>query len=314
VSGKRKRSSSGYRQPQPRKPPTSAEAAQSERRGLLDGLFSPRVPGSSPMPRIRTTFARGFLLVASTPALAFGLPLAALAAWSALLSFGFQGPFSLLTALFAYPPVGTYADGVLSASVFGGTAGAQLAIFGFLIVRAAFMALIATTTIERLRSGRVTTWSLLRAARILPTTITVNVAGLALLIIGNIVGAFLGPGLGLLAFVSAMVAGMYLFAFAPAIAADEDRTMPAVMTRSVRGARMPGSGNLTLAVTATFGSWAILVSPIPGSQIGVNPSALAWGIVLFVNLLHVAVQATFAVRYLAVATEIPEMPAPRRTR
>jgi hypothetical protein len=299
VSDRDRKKGSGYRAP--------AKAAQpASRGGFLDSLFAPRAPGASPMPKIRTTFARGFSLVVSTPALLAGIPLVVLLVWLALLALGFQGPFSLLTGTFSYPPVGTYADGILSASVLGGAAAAQLGIFAFAIVRAILLALVATISVERLRTGAVTRWAALRALRILPVTVTVNVAGLALLIVGNLLGAFLGPGLGLLAFVAAMVAGTYLFAFAPAIAADEDRPMPMVMSRSVRAARMPGSGNLTLASIAVVGGWAFLVAPLPGSTIGVNPSAAAWAIVLVVNLLHVAVQATFVYRYLLVAHVVPE--------
>ncbi|MGE5227965.1 MAG: hypothetical protein ACM3OO_13915 [Planctomycetaceae bacterium] len=301
MSDRDRKRGSGYRAP--------AKAAEpASRGGFLDSLFAPRVPGASPMPKIRTTFARGFALVVSTPALVAGVPVVGLIAWLAFLAAGFQGPFSILSGTFAYPPVGTYADGILSASVLGGTAAAQLGIFLFAIVRAILLALVATISVERLRTGAVSRWALLRGLRILPVTITVNVAGLALLIAGNLLGAFLGPGLGLLAFVAAMVAGTYLFAFAPAIAADEDRPMPMVMSRSVRAARMPGSGNLTLASIAVVGGWAFLVAPLPGSTIGVNPSAAAWAFVLVVNLLHVALQATFAYRYLVVAHAVPEAP------
>jgi hypothetical protein len=301
VSDRDRKRGSGYRAP--------AKAAEpASRGGFLDSLFTPRTPGASPMPKIRTTFARGFALVVSTPALLVGIPVAVMAVWLATLAAGFQGPFSILTGTFAYPPVGTYADGILSASVLGGTAGGQLGIFLFAMVRAVLLALVATISVERLRTGGVSRWAVLRALRIFPVTVTVNVAGLALLIAGNLLGAFLGPGLGLLAFVAAMVAGTYLFAFAPAIAADEDRPMPMVMSRAVRAARMPGSGNLTLASIAVVGGWAFLVAPLPGSTIGVNPSAAAWAVVLVVNLMHVVLQATFAYRYLAVAHAVPEAP------
>jgi hypothetical protein len=49
----------------------------------------------------------------------------------------------------------------------------------------------------------------------------------------------------------------------------------------------------------------------PGSELGVNPTVDAWVLVLVANLLHVAVQAAVAFRYLSVADRVPEV-APKR--
>jgi hypothetical protein len=299
--GGAQRRPSGYRAP--------ASAAEPEaRRGFLDSLFAPRIPGASPMPKLRTTFARGFALATSTPAIVIGLPLVALGVWLALLAGGFQGPFSYLYSLLAFSPIGTSVDWSVSANVFGGAA--QFGVLGFLVVRALLVGLVTTIAVERYRTGTVSRWAVARAFRILPTTITVNVAGFALLVIAQLLLAFLGPGLGLLGVVAAMVAGVYFFAFAPTIAADEDRKMPAVMQRSIRAARLPQSGNLTLAGLYTLGATAVVLAPTPGSLIGVNPTIGAWVAVLIANLLHAAILATFSFRYLCVADAVPEAPAP----
>jgi hypothetical protein len=74
---------------------------------------------------------------------------------------------------------------------------------------------------------------------------------------------------------------------------------------------MPGAGNLTLAAIYVVASIALLVAPgKPGSDLGVNPTVGAWVLVLVANLLHVAMQATLAYRYLSVAGEVAEA-APR---
>ena len=297
----RKPRPAGYRDPTP-------EAPSQERRGFLDSLLTPRPPGSTPMPRLRTTFARGVVLTISTPALVFGVPATLLGLWLALLAAGFQGPFMLLGALFAVPPVGTFVDTQLSGQVFREGLLSAFGVFGFVFVRAVVLALVATVSVERLRTGTVTSWSLRRALRVLPTTFTVSFSGLAILIIGNIVSVFLGPGLGLLAFVASITAGVYLFAFAPAVAADEDRGLPDTMRRAIRMARMPGSSNLWLAVLYALGSLALLLAAIPGGAVGVNPSALAWVVSVVANLLHVAVAVTFVFRYLSVAALTPEPP------
>jgi hypothetical protein len=264
------------------------------------------------MPRLRTTFARGVVLVLSTPALVLGVPLVMLLVWLALLAIGFQGPFTLLEALFAVPPVGTFVDTQLSGQVFRQGGFAAFGVFGFVFFRSVVLAIVATVSVERLRTGRVTSWAVKRALRVLPTTFAVSFSGLAILIVGNIVSVFLGPGLGLLAFVAAITAGVYLFAFAPAVAADEDRTLPDTMRRALRVARMPGSSNLWLAVIYALGSLALLLAAIPGGTIGVNPSAGAWTISVLINLLHVAVAATFVFRYLSVAALTPDEPPASR--
>lgn len=299
---KSRQQQAGYRETAP-----AAEAPV--RRGFLDSLFSPRLPGSTPMPRLRTTFARGVAVAISTPALVFGVPAALLAVWLMLVATGFQGPFTLLDALFAIPPVGTFVDTQLSSQILRGSSVAPFLVFVFVLLRSIVVALVATASVERLRTGRVTSWTLRRAIAVLPVAFTVSFSSLAILIIGNIVSVFLGPGLGLLGFVASITVGVYLFAFAPTIAADEDRSLPDAMRRALRVARMPGSSNLWLAVLYSLGSLALLLAAIPGSTIGVNPSAAAWVIAVVVNLLHVSVAATLSFRYLSVAPFMPD-PAP----
>jgi hypothetical protein len=312
MTNRDRRRPSGYREPQVAPEPPA-------RKGFLDALLTPRPPGSTPMPRLRSTFARGVVTALSTPVLVFGVPVVMLVVWGVLLAAGFQGPFTLLEALFAVPPVGTFVDTQLSSQVFRQGGLAAFGVFGFVAWRALVLALVATIAVERLRTGRVTTWAVRRALRVLPSTLAVAFSGLAILIIGNIVSVFLGPGLGLLAFVASMTAGVYLFAFVPAVAADEDRSLPDTMRRALRVARMPGSSNLWLAVLYALGSLALLLAAIPGGTIGVNPSAAAWTISVVVNLLHVAVGVTFVFRYVSVAALTPdapplERPAPRGRR
>jgi hypothetical protein len=300
------------RNPKPRRQAGYREAAPvveaPARRGFLDSLLSPRPPGSTPMPPLRTTFARGAAVAISTPALVFGVPVLLLITWLALLAAGFQGPFTLLDALFAVPPVGTFVDTQLSSQILRGSSVAPFLVFGFVLFRSILVALVATASVERLRTGRVTWWTLRRAVAVLPVAFTVSFSSLAILIIGNIVSVFLGPGLGLLGFVASITLGVYLFAFAPTIAADEDRKLPDAMRRALRVARMPGSSNLWLAVLYALGSLALLLAAIPGSTIGVNPSPAAWVIAVVVNLLHVSVAATFSFRYLSVAPYVPDPP------
>jgi hypothetical protein len=63
--------------------------------------------------------------------------------------------------------------------------------------------------------------------------------------------------------------------------------------------------------------FATFLSPgLPGVLLDVNPPFTAWIYVVLMDLLHVAIVAAFALRYLAVAGEVPDAPvrAPSRER
>jgi len=107
-----------------------------------------------------------------------------------------------------------------------------------------------------------------------------------------------------------------LFAFAPIISITEHRRLMDCLGRSVRAARLPGSGNLTFAAIYAVPVYATFLAPgVPGILLGVNPSAGAWAFVVLMNLLHIAIVGAWALRYLAIADEVPEAPArPTRDR
>ena len=150
-----------------------------------------------------------------------------------------------------------------------------------------------------------------RALRVIRTTAAVGLLGLGLLVAGNLVAALFGSIGVILGLVGSMVVGVYLFGFAPAIAADEDRRVSDILIRSVRASRMPGSANLWFAIGYVLLALISVVAPLPGSEIGVTPSISAWAACILVNLFGVLVQATLVYRYLVVAPEVPEQPQQR---
>jgi hypothetical protein len=172
---------------------------------------------------------------------------------------------------------------------------------------------VTTTAVERMRTGSVSIWSIRRGIHVWPVAIAVAVVNLGVLILANFV-QLLGGGIGFILAVGLLVAGVYLFAFAPAIAADEELSLPLTLSKTVRAARLPGSNNLTLAVLYAVPSFALLLAPLPGSLIGVNPSVGAWTISIVINVLQMAAVAMFAFRYLAIGADVPDVPASRNVR
>ena len=273
------------------------------------------------MPKIRTSITRGLATILATPALVVAVPIVILLEWLVLLAFGFQGPFTILGATFAIPPISTSTDVSLASNIFsavGATGpGAALAplvgITVFLAVHAAIQALVTTVAVERMRTGSVSVWSLRRGMHVWPVAIAVGVVNLGVLIVANFV-QLLGGGIGFILAVSLLVAGVYLFASAPAIAADEELSLPLTLSKAVRAARLPGSNNLMLAVLYAVPSFALLLAPLPGSLIGVNPSIGAWTASILINVLQAAAVAMFAFRYLAIGAEVADAPTPRNAR
>ena len=273
------------------------------------------------MPKIRTSITRGLATVLATPALVAAVPVVIMIEWLVLLAFGFQGPFTILGATFAIPPISTSTDVSLASNIFsavGATGpGAALAPLGgitaFLVLHAALQALVTTIAVERMRTGSVSGWSVRRSIHVLPVTIAVAVVNLGVLIVANFV-QLLGGGIGFILAVALLVAGVYLFAFAPAIAADEDLSLPVTMSKAVRAARSPGSSNLTLAVLYAVPSFALLLAPLPGSLIGVNPSVGAWAVSILINVVQMAAVAMFAFRYLAIGANVADASSPRSGR
>jgi hypothetical protein len=315
------------RKPSQRRPVSTYRASARQepevRRGFLDRFVPP--PGATPMPRIRTSFTRGLCAVLATPSVVVAIPVLVLIEWIVLVAFGFQGPFALLGSTFGVPPISTWTDFTLASSVFttigragvGTAARPLIAIAAFLAISAALQAVVTTVAVERFRAGSVTSWAVRRALHVWPFTIAIGVANVGVLIAAGL-GRVLGAGIGLLITIAILMAGVYLLAFAPAIAADEDHAIPFTLSKAVRAARMPGSSNLLFAALYVVPSIAILsatsLGALPGSTIDVNPSIGAWVTVILLNLLQAAVVATFAFRYLSVADVVPDAPTPRARR
>jgi hypothetical protein len=275
------------------------------RRGLLSGLSAPPMDS---MPRMRTSFTRGLAGTWSSPVVVGALLVWLLAEWLVLVALGYPGPFALLSYASAPTPLSTFTD--LSVAI--GTLGVQrglLFVFGPAAVHALWFSLLTGLALETIESGGATRWGAIRGLRAFPVVFALHVIGVAVLFASDIVSGLGGLGLALVVRMAGIVVATWVFAFAPVIAVSERRRLMDCIGRSIRAARMPGSGNLTFAAIYAVPVFATLLAPgLPGSLLGVNPPYSAWIYVVLMNLLHAAIVGAFALRYLAVAEEVPDAP------
>lgn len=269
--------------------------------------------GDSPLPPIGRSLARGALAVASQPVL-LGLTIAlVVGAWLALVAIGFEGVPSRLVAVLAMPPISTYFDLGTGASVYGIGPSFLIFVAVSVLVRSLVYAALAGLILEALEDGRVTRYGLLRGLVAIPTTLVVQVASFSLIIAGNLIFPVLGPGIGFLGFVSALVAGLFFLGFAPTAAIREGRPVMETVRRSARAAMLPGGRQLVLCALYFFLALPVLVGFAPGGgEITANPTLLNWIFVLLVNVGHVAFMAAFAYRWVVAEPMVPDQPVRRR--
>jgi hypothetical protein len=280
-------------------------------RGLFGGaLFG---SGPSPLPPLGRSLGRGLLAVASQPSLV-GLAIAlVVAAWIGLIMLGFEGSPGRTVDLLAMPPISTYFDLGTGASVFGFGSSFLVFIGLALLVRAIVTSVLTGMILESLEAGRVTLAGAILGLRAFPTALAVSVLSFSLIVAGNIVFPILGPGIGFLGFVAALVAGLFFLGFAPAAAIREGRGVTESLRRSGRAAMLPGGRHLLLCTLYFFLALPVVVGFAPGGgEISANPSLVTWVFVLGVNVLHVAFMAAFAYRWVIAEPEVPEQPVPRR--
>jgi len=281
------------------------------------GLFSAGAPPMDSMPRVRTAFTHGLLGAWSSPVLVGSLLAWLLGAWLVAVAAGYPGPVALLANVSAPVPLSTFTDLTLATGVLGVRQGI---LFAFVTgsVHSLWFSLLTGMAIEAIESGTVSRWGAIRGLRAFPVVFALHVLGVAVLFMAEIASVLGGSGIALLIQIAALVVTTWAFVFAPVIAVAERRRLTDCLGRSVRAARMPGSGNLSFAAIYAVPMYAALIAfGGPSNQLDVSPSASAWLFVVLMNLLHAALVGAFAMRYLAIADEVPEAPvraAPSRDR
>jgi hypothetical protein len=269
--------------------------------------------GDSALPPIGRSLGRGLVAVASQPILVVTTVVVVAAAWFGLLALGFEGVPTRLADILAMAPVSTFFDLGTGAAMYG--TGTEFLIFlgGSIAVRAILTALLTGMVLEALEDGRVTRYGVLRGVTALPTAVVVQIASFSLIVAGNLVLPVLGPGLGFLGFVSALVGGLFFLGFAPVAAIREGRTVMETIRRSARAALLPRGRQLMLCSLYFLLALPVAVGFAPGgSEITANPTLVTWMFVLVANVLHLAFMATFAYRWVVAEPDVPDQPVRRR--
>ena len=288
----------------------AAQPAPAPRRPFGSALFG---SASSVMPPIGRSLGRGLLTVISSPVLVVVALLLVPFAWLALIAIGFEGSPSRLVDVLALPPISTYFDLGTGASMVG-IGPAFLVFTGVaLLIRSVVFALLSGMIVEALEDGRVSSYGLLRGLGVIPTIVVVEVASFTLIVAGNLVFPVLGPGIGFLAFVAALVGGLFFLGFAPTAAIRQGRGVMESLRRSGRAAMLPGSRHLLFCILYFFIALPVVVGFAPGgSDITANPTLVTWIFALAVNVLHLGFMAALSYRWIVAEPSVPEEPVRRR--
>ena len=265
------------------------------------------------MPPIGRSLGRGLLTVASSPVLLLVALMAPPVVWLVVLASGYEGPPAPLVYALAVPPISTVFDLGAGSSAVGLGPSFLVFIAVALPLRAVAYGLLAGIIVETLETGRVSAHGLRRSASAISTVLVIEVLSFSLIVAGQMVVPLLGPGIGLLAQVAALVGGVFFLGFAPTAAIRQGRRIPDTIRRSGRAALLPGSQHLLFCSIYTFFA-VFVVSPLApgGTEITANPTLRSWVFVLVVSVLHLGFMAALSYRWIVAEPSVPEEPVRRR--
>ena len=297
-------------------PETTVEAEDFEqedaphRRRFGSGLLS---CGPSAMPPIGRSLGSGLLAVVSSPILLAIAVVVPLLAWLTLLALGFEGRPSLLVDVLALPPISTYFDLGTGESLLSLGPSFLVFIGVAVLLRSLLYGLVAGMIVETLEDGQISKWGLLRGVSAIPTVLAVNLLSFSLILASNVIFPVLGPGIGLLAAIGALVGGLFFLGFAPTAAVRQQRGVVESIRRSGRAAMLPGSRHVLFCAIYFFIALPVVVGLAPGgSEITANPTLSGWIFILAASVLHLAFMAALAFRWIGVEPAVPEEPVRRR--
>jgi hypothetical protein len=243
--------------------------------------------------------------------------LATLAIWggySAYSTFIAPSP-STLVIIQSLPPIHSFLD--LSYAVSGRPGSLTVGLMAIAILvafRAAVMSLWIAIMVESLRPrlpdgsqpwrDRLRT-AALRAAASFRVMIGLEALFLGLAIFALFVAAaLLGPGIGGILQIGALIGGIYFLVFAPVVAVADGAPVRASLTLAARAARLRGPRHLLLAFS--YLALTLFIQGLPAG-LSTTPSFAVWAFTLFMTFIHLSVLGAFVFRWLVVGPELSAM-------
>jgi hypothetical protein len=272
--------------------------------GLFSGLRAPSL-----YPKLGETLGAAGRAVFGTPVLVLLPVLMVGVLWVAFLGIGLDHVPNFFQLVLAIPPLSSFFDLNLAATLRGQGTGILLLLVPMTVVRGVVWSVLVSLVVEALDTGRVTSLGLLRGIRCAPAVLGVVFVDLVLLFAAQILLPILGSSLGGLAFFGALIGGVNFLVFAPIVAIRDGSTARVALGTSARAARLPGPRHVGLVFLYFFVSY--FAFPPTSGAFTVNPSVLAWAFVLATSVFHVLIVAAFAYRFGVVEDDVPAA-APRR--
>jgi len=271
-------------------------------------------------PPIGISLAQGLAVVGTSVAILVSAFLAVLILWFVYSNYGVHVAPSpaAMVLLLSLPPVHSFLDlQFLSSGRTVPFAEALAVGAGLIVFRAALESFWVGIMLEWFAGNR--SWrtsfspALKRARGGFLAVLGVEAVFVALTILAVFLGSgALGPALGQLVVIGALIGGLYFLIFGLVIAVAEREGLSATLRLSIKAARVPGPRHMLLA----FGYLALtlLLSALtPGSSVSVaTPSVLTWAFTLFISFLNLAFLATFTYRWLVVRESVISAPVPPR--
>jgi hypothetical protein len=227
--------------------------------------------------------------------------------WVVLLALGLDHFPTGMAAALALPPISSLADFGFAQLVLGVSWTTLVVAAAAALARGAVFALIAGMVAEALEFRQVTLVGVLRGLRAAPTIAVLHLALLVTLLSIQLFLVALGQ-IGQLLYSLVLAGGVYLLAFAPAVAVREQTRLREVIRRSVRGAILPGSRHLVMTLIYFLATLGFFLSFTPTGAFTVNPSWGAWAFVFGGSLFHGLFLATFTYRWMAVEATVSHAP------
>ncbi len=289
--------------------PSGAPAAPAER----EAVEIPKHLGATVFPPASRSLLEGFVTAAGNPVMLLAPLLLVLVVWMALVAAGLRFfPFEMPSVL-ALTPIGSSFDGAISTTLLGMSLWTLAALLVFTIVRAAVMAVFIGMMDEVMDFGRVTGVGPLRGLRSFLPVLTYEYIGVLVTLFGGILVQVLGSAAGPILRIAMPVAVIYFLTFMPIAAVRLGIRGRDALSRSIRGARLPGwIRHLVLAITyyflATLGQDFLTPDRY---VITATPGIRTWIFVLGATLVNMVFLGAFLAEWRAVEPYVPAQ-APRR--